>query len=172
VSAQSARYNWRAASNAGHLRVAFDAYVAEHGRICQGVAACGIRELQGCRDAPPHPAAKLVPIAVYPVSVGGEPDGAVLVLCPFCVERWLAIIAGGLEVLEEARHGGRRVAAVPTDTPGLLFSEPQDEGRQAAGGQAPPLPARRPARRRRARNVVTPTRKEPHAHHCYPWQPL
>jgi hypothetical protein len=110
----STRYDWRCQGNADHLARAFATYVAAHGRVCEGVSPTG------CES---HPSDALEPIAHVTMPLGGRYDAEVRVLCPFCIERFLAVQVEALGIIA-ARHRGLRVAVTPANTPDLRIRTP------------------------------------------------
>jgi hypothetical protein len=84
-------YDWRAEPNAAHLARVLEAYQRRCGSVCEGWS------LDGCER---HPSELLVAVALVPMAVGGRADGRVLVLCPFCARRHLALTSRTLGNLE------------------------------------------------------------------------
>lgn len=101
-------YRWREQGNATYLAGCLEAYVATHGMVCQGASPTG-------RDA--HPSDVLEPFPIVPLSAGGAFFGEVMVLCPFCRQKRLAIVSEAIAAVAARRQGRADQSPAPSRCP-------------------------------------------------------
>ncbi len=87
VTMAAARYDWRTQGNADRLGAHLELYIAAHGARCQGYEPDG---------AGAHPSSTLEPVPRLPMAAGGSYESEILVLCPFCVQRYMLIVEQAL----------------------------------------------------------------------------